>query len=130
MPARVGTASARVTASSSRGRSSAATGSASVAIDCRGTLTVTDAYNNRVQQFALAAPATTLAGPRIAIESLRLFLLWLMGFAGAFVFIEPSPYEIVGVVEALGDRVALLGGGAAPLLRGDHVAGAERGEAD
>ena len=48
--------------------------------------------------LAAAAPATTLAGPRIAIESLRLFLLWLMGFAGAFVFIEPSPYEIVGVL--------------------------------
>jgi len=48
--------------------------------------------------FAAAAPATTFAGPRIAIESLRLALLWLMGFAGAFVFIEPSPYEIVGIV--------------------------------
>jgi O-antigen ligase len=48
--------------------------------------------------FAAAAPATTYAGPRIAIESLRLALLWLMAFAGAFVFIEPSPYEIVGVV--------------------------------
>jgi O-antigen ligase len=48
--------------------------------------------------LAAAAPAITLAGPRIAIESLRLFLLWLMGFAGAFVFIEPSPYEIVGVL--------------------------------
>jgi hypothetical protein len=30
-------------------------------------------------------------------ESLRGLLLWLMGFAGAFVFIEPSPYEIVGL---------------------------------
>jgi O-antigen ligase len=48
--------------------------------------------------FAAAAPATTYAGPRIAIESLRLALLWLMAFAGAFVFIEPSPYEIVGVI--------------------------------
>jgi hypothetical protein len=25
-------------------------------------------------------------------------LLWLMGFAGAFVFIEPSPYEVLGVL--------------------------------
>ena len=25
-------------------------------------------------------------------------LLWLIGFAGAFVFIEPSPYEIVGII--------------------------------
>jgi hypothetical protein len=29
----------------------------SVSIDCHGTLTVTDSSNNRVQQFALAAPA-------------------------------------------------------------------------
>ena len=33
---------------------------------------------------------------RLATESLRAALLWLMGFAGAFVFIEPSPYEVVG----------------------------------
>jgi O-antigen ligase len=50
--------------------------------------------------MALAAAATghALAGPRVATETLRLALLWLMGFAGAFVFIEPSPYEIVGVI--------------------------------
>jgi hypothetical protein len=35
---------------------------------------------------------------RLAIEPLRGALLWLMGFAGAFVFIEPSPYEFVGFV--------------------------------
>jgi hypothetical protein len=34
----------------------------------------------------------------VSTESLRGLLLWLMGFAGAFVFIEPSPYEIVGIV--------------------------------
>lgn len=39
-----------------------------------------------------AAPA----GPRIATESLRAVLLWLMAFAGGFVFIEPGPYEVVG----------------------------------
>jgi len=49
--------------------------------------------------IAAATPGTAaLAGPRITVESLRLGLLWLMGFAGAFVFIEPSPYEIVGVI--------------------------------
>lgn len=49
--------------------------------------------------IAAAAPGTAaLSGPRIAIESLRLGLLWLMGFAGAFVFIEPSPYEIVCII--------------------------------
>ncbi len=47
---------------------------------------------------AAAALGTEVAGPRIAIETLRLSLLWLMGIAGAFVFIEPSPYEIVGVI--------------------------------
>src|SRR5437870_4251019 len=35
---------------------------------------------------------------RLAIEPLRGALLWLMGFAGAFVFIEPSPYEFIGFV--------------------------------
>src|SRR5215467_10037381 len=42
--------------------------------------------------------AATIASPRISIETLRGALLWLMGFAGAFVFIEPSPYEIVGAL--------------------------------
>jgi len=42
--------------------------------------------------------AVTVAAPRLAIETLRGVLLWLMGFAGAFVFIEPSPYEVTGVV--------------------------------
>jgi hypothetical protein len=37
----------------------------------------------------------------VSTESLRALLLWLMGFAGAFVFIEPSPYEVVGVVSIL-----------------------------
>jgi hypothetical protein len=41
---------------------------------------------------------TAFAAPRIATEKLRAALLWLIGCAGAFVFIEPSPYEIVGVV--------------------------------
>jgi hypothetical protein len=34
----------------------------------------------------------------VSMESMRGLLLWLMGFAGAFVFIEPSPYEIVALV--------------------------------
>ncbi len=37
------------------------------------------------------------AGPRIATDSLRAMLLWLMAFAGGFVFIEPGPYEFVGL---------------------------------
>ncbi|HKA80720.1 MAG TPA: O-antigen ligase family protein [Xanthobacteraceae bacterium] len=45
-----------------------------------------------------ATPATSVAGPLLATESLRGALLWLMGFSGAFVFIEPSPYEIVGLI--------------------------------
>jgi O-Antigen ligase len=44
------------------------------------------------------AAAVAVASPRLPIEALRGALLWLMGFAGAFVFIEPSPYEILGVV--------------------------------
>jgi O-antigen ligase len=45
-----------------------------------------------------AMPANSVAGPLLATESLRGALLWLMGFSGAFVFIEPSPYEIVGLI--------------------------------
>ena len=37
----------------------------------------------------------------IAAETLRGLLLWLLGFSGAFVFIEPSPYEIIGIVAIL-----------------------------
>jgi hypothetical protein len=44
----------------------------------------------------VGAERAAFAAPRIAVERLRLLLLWLVGFAGAFVFIEPSPYELVG----------------------------------
>ena len=40
-------------------------------------------------------------GPRISAESLRTCLLWLTGFSGAFVFIEPSPYEFVATFTVL-----------------------------
>jgi hypothetical protein len=43
-----------------------------------------------------AIDAAAPPGPRIATESLRGTLLWLMAFAGAFVLIEPGPYEVVG----------------------------------
>ena len=43
----------------------------------------------------------TIALPSASVESLRGALLWLMGFAGAFVFIEPSPYEIVALSPCL-----------------------------
>jgi hypothetical protein len=43
------------------------------------------------------AERTAFAAPRIATERLRLLFLWLIGFAGAFVFVEPSPYELVGL---------------------------------
>jgi len=42
------------------------------------------------------AATAAIATPRLSLEALRGALLWLMGLAGAFVFIEPSPYEIVG----------------------------------
>jgi len=44
------------------------------------------------------AAAATIATPRLSVETLRGALLWLMGFASALVFIEPSPYEIVGAL--------------------------------
>ncbi len=43
------------------------------------------------------AATENVAGPRIATESVRAVLLWLMAFAGGFVFIEPGPYEFVGL---------------------------------
>jgi hypothetical protein len=47
---------------------------------------------------ASSTGAVAAAGPRLAAETLRGALIWLVGFSGAFVFIEPSPYEIVGVL--------------------------------
>jgi hypothetical protein len=58
--------------------------------------------------LAVAAPQHAIAGPRLAVESLRGALLWLVGFAGAFAFIEPSPYELVGIITIL---VFVLTGG-------------------
>jgi O-antigen ligase len=37
----------------------------------------------------------------VSIEALRGALLWCMGLSGAFVFIEPSPYELVGLLTIL-----------------------------
>jgi hypothetical protein len=42
--------------------------------------------------------AAAAASPRLSREALRRTLLWLMGFSGAFVFLEPSPYEVVGLL--------------------------------
>jgi hypothetical protein len=42
------------------------------------------------------APAATFSRPSIA--RLRARLLWLTGLAGAFVFIEPSPYEVASLL--------------------------------
>ena len=46
---------------------------------------------------AAAAAARDRAAPRRR-KQLRGALLWLMAFSGAFVFIEPSPYEVVGLL--------------------------------
>src|SRR5262245_36978208 len=47
--------------------------------------------------LAIPNPASAPVGRRVSTESLRGALLWLLGFSGAFVFIEPSPYEILGI---------------------------------
>ena len=48
---------------------------------------------------AFVAPSAGTSGSgRFAAESFRGALIWLIGFSGAFVFIEPGPYEIVGVI--------------------------------
>jgi len=51
--------------------------------------------------LAAASSAGLRSGPYLATESLRGALLWLMAFSGAFVFIEPSPYEVVGLLTVL-----------------------------
>jgi len=45
---------------------------------------------------SVGAPAAGRAW-RVRTESLRGLALWLMAFAGGFVFIEPGPYELVGL---------------------------------
>src|SRR5262249_776915 len=47
-------------------------------------------------QLASITRAPTIAPPRLnrSIERMRGALLWLTGFAGAIVFMEPSPYEV------------------------------------
>jgi O-antigen ligase len=47
------------------------------------------------------APALHAAPARRSVEALRGVLLWLTGVSGAFVFIEPSPYEIVALLTML-----------------------------
>ena len=42
-----------------------------------------------------------VSSPRLSTERLRGALLWLTGFAGAFVFIEPSPYELTTLLAAV-----------------------------
>jgi hypothetical protein len=54
------------------------------------------------QDFAADAPPL-----RVPVESLRCALLWLTGFSGAFVFIEPSPYEVMSLFTAM---IFIVGG--------------------
>ncbi len=52
----------------------------------------------------LARIAPQDAGRRafpISVERLQLVLLWLVGFSGGFVFVEPSPYEFVVTIAAV-----------------------------
>ena len=44
--------------------------------------------------------AVTAQAPRLfrSVERLRGALLWLTGFAGAIVFMEPSPYEVASLL--------------------------------
>ena len=62
----------------------------------------------------MSAVQTIAASPRLRTESLRGPLLWLTGFSGAFVFIEPSPYEFVATIAGL--LFLLLGMSVRPAL--------------
>src|ERR1044072_69309 len=46
------------------------------------------------------APTAAVQAPRLfrSVERLRGALLWLTGFAGAIVFMEPSPYEVASLL--------------------------------
>ena len=48
-----------------------------------------------ISSGGLAPPAPPV---RISVERLRTGLLWLTGVSGAFVFVEPSPYEYASLV--------------------------------
>jgi hypothetical protein len=62
----------------------------------------------------MSAAHTIAHSPRLRAESLRGALLWLTGFSGAFVFIEPSPYEVVATIAGL--LFLLLGMSVRPAL--------------
>ena len=62
----------------------------------------------------MSAVHTIAHSPRLRAESLRGALLWLTGFSGAFVFIEPSPYEVVATIAGL--LFLLLGMSVRPAL--------------
>jgi hypothetical protein len=64
------------------------------------------AYLGAAGQRAASMPASAAAGRlvppadrtwRVSTESLRGLAIWLLAFAGGFVFIEPGPYEIIGL---------------------------------
>ena len=50
--------------------------------------------------MAAHASAPAVQAPRLfrSVERLRGALLWLTGFAGAIVFMEPSPYEVASLL--------------------------------
>jgi O-antigen ligase len=53
---------------------------------------------------AADTPAAAHQAPslRISLERMRGGLLWLVGFSGAFVFVEPSPYEVFALLAIVG----------------------------
>lgn len=53
----------------------------------------------RAAAAGIAAPAGACAPPRgLALERLRGLILWLTVVCGAFVFMEPSPYEVASLL--------------------------------
>ena len=57
---------------------------------------------------ATEAARTHAPGLQFSLEALRGALLWLTGFFGAFVFIEPSPYEIASLLAIIAFAVTGL----------------------
>jgi hypothetical protein len=49
-------------------------------------------------QAAISAWSSPAIPATHSVERLRLALLWLTAFSGAYVFVEPSPYEVVSLL--------------------------------
>src|SRR5262249_19637443 len=55
----------------------------------------TIAVDGRTASVAASGDYARAIPLRARTERLRLVLLWMVGFSGGFVFVEPAPYEVL-----------------------------------